>query len=329
MAHRTLLLSKADVEKCITMDEVIETVEEVFRAHGEHQVVLPCKITLNLASFGVEAWSNAMPAYVHPLKASGIKWAGGYLNNPTKYGLSYIMATIILQDPEKGLPLAIMDGIHITNLRTGAAGAMTAKYVARQDSTKVAIVGAGVQGRTTLWALSRLFNIASTKVVDVVFDSSARFAEEMSESLNVPVSAARIPEEAVVGADIVVTVTPANEPIVKNAWLKKGVTAISMGSYQEFDEEFTLSADRIVVDNWDQCSHRGELLPLVDKGLITKDNIACEIGEIVAGGAVGRESMDQRILAVPIGLGTHDIAVASKVYQRALEQGLGEYFEFV
>lgn len=327
MSHRTLLLSREDVARCLDMKRVIEIVDQVFKAHGEGQVVMPPKITLDLAPIGIPAWTNAMPAYVGPLNVSGIKWAGGYINNPKLHGLSYVMATIILQDPETGVPLSVMDGVLITNMRTGAAAALSAKYFANPGPIEVGIIGAGTQGRTSLQAISNLFEVTRAKAYDINQDASRKFSQEMS-ALGFEVIPAGTAEEACVGSDVVITATQANEPLVMNEWLKEGCVAVSLGSYQEFDDRFVLEASKIVVDNWDQCAHRGELARLVDRGILSRESVYAELGEVASGKKAGRGDPKERILVVPIGLGSHDVAVAFEAYSKAKATGLGTYFEF-
>jgi alanine dehydrogenase len=323
---KTALISRDQIRKILDMDTVIQTVDEVYKAHGNKEAILPAKITLDLSPMGVESWTNAMPGYIHPLKAAGIKWAGGYKNNPGK-GLGYIMAMIILQEPDTGVPLAVMDGVHITNMRTGAAAAVCAKYLANPASEVVAIIGAGQQGRTSLTALCRLFHLKKARVYDILADSAKKYVAEMESSLGLEVLMVKNPEDAVKDADIVVTATQADEPIVQNHWLKPGVLSVSLGSYQEFDDESVLKADKVLVDNWEQCSHRGELAKLFARGLFSKEMLYAEIGEVAAGIKIGRTSQKEKIMVVPIGIGTHDIAVAYKVYQAL--KGQCPYFEFI
>lgn len=329
MADETLLLSHQDVVRCLDMKEVIEIVEQVLRAHGEDRVVMPAKITLDLRPVGREFWSNAMPAYVAPLEAVGIKWVGGFANNPTRHGLPYLMATILLQDPDTGRLRAVMDGLHITNLRTGAAAAVSARHAARAGAGIVAIVGAGTQGRTSLWALGHLFQIQEVRVVDVLPGAAEGYAREMSARLGLRVRPCDTVQEAVEGADVVVTATTANEAVVRNGWLGPGVTAVALGSFQEFDDDFVLGADRIIVDSWEQCRHRGELARLAHAGKLSREDVDAELGDVVVGRKPGRGGDAERVLVVPIGLGSLDIAVASVVYQRARELGLGGRYSFV
>jgi len=322
---KTALLSRGQIEKVLDMDMVIQTVDEVFKAHGNKEAVLPAKISLDLSPMGIQAFSNAMPAYVHALKAAGIKWVGGFPNNPRK-NLGYLMATIILQDPETGIPLAVMDGVHITNLRTGAVAGVCAKYLANPSSDVMAIIGAGQQGRTSLIAMSRLFRLREARAYDLRPEVSEGYAQEMEASTGVKVLPVTHPRDAVEDADIVVTATHGDEPIVRNEWLKPGVLSISLGTYQEFDEESVLQADKVLVDNWEQCSHRGELKKLVARGRFKQEMVYAEIGEVAAGLKPGRNSPTEKIMAIPIGLGTHDIAVGYKAYEILKDDC--QYFEF-
>lgn len=325
--RKTLLLSQSDIQQILDMDEVLSTVDEVFRYHGNGQVIMPAKITLDLNEVGINSWTNAMPAYVRPLGASGIKWAGGYIDNP-KAGLPYVVATIIIQDPYTGIQLSVMDGEYITNLRTGAVAGVVAKYFAREGASSVAIIGAGAQARTALEATVKLVSVREVRAYDIVPEIAARFAADMALAWGVTASPAETVEEAVRGADIVVTATPADEPLVRFAWLKKGSVSISLGSYQEFDEDTPLKADKVYVDSWAQCMHRGELMHIVHKGLFTEKNLTGEIGDAIVGRIPGRVRDDETILVVPIGLGSLDVAIGRKVYDKALQIGKGSYFAF-
>jgi alanine dehydrogenase len=323
---KTLLLSKQDIAQCVTPDDFLEAVEYVFREWGRKNVVQPVKITLDMSRSGANSWSNAMPAFIVPQKAAGIKWAGGFIEN-TKQNLPYVMATIVLNDPKTGQVLAFMDGSLITNYRTGAVAAISAKYLAKQDIQRIAIVGAGTQGRTSVTCLSRIYPSAEVRVVDISPEKRAAFQREMSGKTGMKIHETGSVEEAAQGADLIILVTTANEPLLKDRWIGEGATVLSMGSYPQIEPEFVLRADKIVVDSWGQTSHRGELLPLVEQGRINAKNIYAEIGEVVADKKPGRQSEKETILVIPIGLGSHDICVAHRVYQRAKEKRLGLEFD--
>ncbi len=320
MAQPTLLITQEQVKSLLDMPSAIRIVEEVYRSHGKAKVLMPPKITLDLGEGRpwppYKGYVNAMPAYLGDVDIAGIKWAGGFQEN-WKAGLPFITAMILLINPKNGVFVAIMDGAHITALRTGAASAVCAKYLARKDSSVLGIIGAGVQGRTHLRALHHLFELKDVRVIDIKEGAALKISPKKSY------------REIAEGADIICTLTTADEPMVQNEWLKKGSLVISAGSYQELDPKVVLSADKIVVDSWAQTSHRGELARLVEAGKLGEKNIHAEIGEILAGKKKGREREDENILAIPIGLGSLDIGCAFEVYQKALERKVGTPFSFV
>ncbi|MDO9541435.1 MAG: ornithine cyclodeaminase family protein [Kiritimatiellia bacterium] len=323
---KTLVLSKTDIETILTYESAIENVEYVFREWGRGNVVMPAKINLNMSRSGYDSWANAMPAFVVPLKAAGIKWIGGYADN-ARNNLPFIMGAILLSDPQTGAVLAVMDGSHITNLRTGASAAVCAKYLAAPKSARVAIVGGGVQGQTALKAMSCLYKNMRVKVAEISVEKRRKFCETMQAETGLDVSEAETVAEAVADADIIVLVTTAKQPIVKNEWIKNGALVLAMGSFQQVEDEFALSAGRIVVDSFEQASHRGEIKHLFETGKITKDDIYAELGEIVAGKKKGRDSNQERILMIPVGLGAHDICIAHHLYQSAMEKQIGVFVE--
>lgn len=328
MSGATLLLSDQDVRRCVSLDEILPAIDEVFRAHGENKVIMPAKITLDMKSAGIESWINAMPGYIGPSEIAGIKWAGGFFHNSGR-NLPYIMATIILNDPETGQLLSIIEGSYITNLRTGAAAAHGAKYLARPDSKNVAFIGCGLQAKMTLRFLYKLFHFEKVRATDINPAAQEAFRKEMEKELDLHVHTGMNNLKAVEDADIIVTATHADEALVMDDWIKKGATAISLGSYQEFDEAFVLGADKIFVDDWAQCKHRGELKKLAERGAIVNSNISGEMGEVVVKSKPGRESEKERILYIPIGMGTLDIAIALRVYRCAQQKGLGGQFKFL
>ena len=323
---KTLVLSKKNIEALLTYESAIENVEYVFREWGRGNVVMPAKINLNMSRSGYDSWANAMPAFVVPIKAAGIKWIGGYADN-ARNDLPFIMGAILLSDPQTGAVLAVMDGSHITNLRTGASAAVCAKYLAAPNSTRVAIVGGGVQGQTALKAMSCIFKNIRAKVAELSAEKRRQFCVTMRAETGADVSEAATVEEAVKGADIIVLVTTAKQPIVKNEWIKEGALVLAMGSFQQVEDDFALSAGRIVVDSFEQASHRGEIKHLFETGKITKDAIYAELGEIVAGKKKGRASNQERILMIPVGLGAHDICIAHRMYELAMKKKVGVFVE--
>jgi len=327
----TVLLSKSDIEKVMTMKDVVEIVDKTYKGFGEGKVVNPTKVGLDLGETAqwppYKGFMNAMPAYVGWLDSAGIKWAGGFLDN-VKVGLPYISGMILLINPKNGQFKAVMDGAEITNMRTGAQAAVTLKYLHDKKLIKFGLYGAGVQGHYQTMAIAQLFDIEVLKVYDIKRKASEKFAEDMKDMVTGDIIIVDSPEEAADG-DAIICVTQSKDKFVNNSWVKPGTALFTMGSYQECDDDFILTADKIIVDHIGQCLHRGALKELSERGKITKKNIYATIGEIAAGKKKGRTSEKERLLCIPIGTGALDIAVATIVYQRALEKGLGGKFRFI
>lgn len=327
----TLLLSHKDLIELLNMKDAISTVESVFRAHGENKVVMPPKITLDLGELGswpgYNAFINAMPAYIGTLDVAGMKWAGGFWEN-WKKSLPSVMGIIILINPKTGVPLAVMDGAYITALRTGAATAVGAKYLAVKDSSIIGLIGAGTQARFQLKALHELFNIREVRVFSRPVESAMRYVDEMHDELGLNLKKMDTVKEAVKGADIIVTATTSKKPFLTPEWLKLGSLTVAIGSYQEVRDEVPKRADKIVVDNLEQVKHRGSIRSMFERGYLTEKDIYGELGEIVAGKKRGRETDNEIILFVPIGMGSEDVGMAYLAFERAEKKGLGQRFTF-
>ena len=326
-------LTAADVKAVgLDMAQAVECVEQVLSLHSRGLVNLPSKVVLDMDERR-HGRVNAMPAYVGaPVHACGIKWIAGFPNNPTRHNLPRAHALIVLNDPETGLPLAIMEGTRISALRTGAVTGVGARYLARQDSRVAGLIGAGVQAWTQLEALKLILpQLDRVRVFDIRTKASSDFvhrARERYEGLSAEVVAG--PEDAARGADVLVTATVADEPIVKADWLDPGVFFAHVGSYQEEEEAVILQADRVVVDIWEEVLHRRTplLARMFEEGRIDASRIDANIGEIINGDKPGRQREDERIYFSPLGLGSEDIAVAAWVYRTALEMDMGVSLPF-
>ncbi|MCE5237412.1 ornithine cyclodeaminase family protein [bacterium] len=322
MSRETIILSDQDVTALLPHEEVVGMVDTVFQEWGRGNVVMPPKVNLDMSRSGHPSWANAMPAYMATDNVGGLKWVGGYGDNPAR-GLPYIMGIVVLTDPETGHALALMDGNHISDWRTGASAAIAAKYLAREGTARIAMVGAGTQGRTAAVCLQTVFPQASLVVADLSADRREAFCRDLQEQYGVPVSAAPTVRAAVEGADVVVLLTTAQQPFVKAEWIAKGCLTLGMGSYQQAEDDLILGADKIIVDCWGQAEHRGELKPLVEAGRLSEADVAAELGCVAAGVKPGRTSPQERILAVLVGLGAHDVYIAGQVYRRAVAAGRG------
>ena len=322
-----LYLSRSDlVDLDLSMKETLKIVESVFRAHGEGNVVMPAKITLHFASGRGDA--NAMPAHVVPLDSAGIKWAAGFWENPTK-GLPSVSAIIVLNDPRTGIPIAVLEGGWITAMRTGAATGIGARYLARQDSSVMGIIGAGFQAYFQIEAIAQLFELDRVKVNDLDHQKSQDLARRVSSELGITVEAVDNPREVVESSDIVVTATSSSEPIVEVDWLKEGVFISAIGSLQEVEDDVVYQAEKVFVDSFEQTTHRGALAHMYQSGKIDRTRICAELGEVVAGKSEGRVSESEKILLVPIGMGSEDVGVAGHLYRKAMRKDVGTRLPFL
>jgi len=306
------------------MGEVITAVEEAFREHGLGRVDMPPKIYL----YFQEGDLRAMPAYIPSLDKAGVKIVNVHPHNPEK-GLPTVMATYVLVSPDTGAPLAVMNATYLTDARTGATGAIAAKYLARRDSKSLGLVGAGRQARTQLLATARVFDLEKVLVASRSRSSAERFAREMGRRLGIDVIACDVRDAC--GADIVATTTPSREPVVKDEWISEGTHINAIGAdapgKQELDPRILRRA-KIVVDAWEQAKHSGEInVPLRNRQLFRED-IYAELGEIVAGKKPGRESEEEITLFDSTGLAIQDVAVAALAYRLAVERGAGIKLEF-
>jgi ornithine cyclodeaminase/alanine dehydrogenase len=323
MARQKLLyLSRADVESVgVTMKEIIDALEIAFREHGEGHVEMPPKPGVHPRP---DAFIHAMPAYIPALHSVGIKWVSGYPENPRR-GLPYITGLIILNDDETGLPLAVMDCTWITGMRTGAATAVAAKYLARPESESVGILGCGVQGRTNLEALTVLFPIKRVVAYDVSAEAAERYAREMRERFGVQVTIAREPREAVSGMDIVVTAGPIlRKPhaTIKAGWLSEGAFASLVDYDSYWDGAAMREVSKFCTDDVPQLEYHRSIGYFQDI-----PPIYASIGELVTGKKRGRENARERTMTANLGLAMDDMATAPIVFKRAVERGIGTWLE--
>jgi len=321
--QKLLYLSKKDVEKVdLSMKEIIEALDEAFKEKGLGKIEMPPKPGIHTMP---EAFIHAMPAYIPSVGSAGIKWVSAFPEN-YKRNLPYITGLLILNDPETGLPLSVMDCIWITAMRTGAATAVAAKYMANMESSTVAILGCGVQGRSNLKALRIMMpELKDVKAYDISGDAATRYAEEMRKETGLRIKIAGSPEEAVEDSDIIVTAGPilkTPNPVIEDNWLKPGVFA----SPVDFDSYFKKSAfercDKFVTDDREQCLYYKSL------GYFQHiSEIHADLGEIAAGLKPSREKKDEKIICANLGLAMDDMATAIKIYKKAVDNNIGTWLE--
>jgi ornithine cyclodeaminase/alanine dehydrogenase len=313
-----LYLSRKDVEGVnMVMTDIINALEDMFKEKGEGRVEMPPKPGIHTRK---DAFIHAMPAYIPKLQSAGMKWVSGYPDNQ-KMNLPYISGLLILNDPDNGFPIAVMDATWITAMRTGAATAVAAKYLARPDSSSVGIIACGVQGRSNLEALSSLFEINKVKAFDISPQAAELFAIEMEEVIKGEIEIVNDPRDAVVGLDLVVTSGPIlrnPDPVVEAGWLSEG----SFASLVDFDSYFKADAlreaDKLATDD------KNQMLSYREHGYF-KDTPQpyADLGEIAAGKKPGRENSNERTICINLGLALADMATAIVIYKKAREKELG------
>ncbi len=312
------------------MREAIEAVEGAFRAKGLGKVQMPPKAYVYFKRHNGDF--RVMPAYLEEMGAAGVKIVNAHPRNPKEHGLPTVMATILLLDPKTGAPLAIMDGTWITNVRTGAGGAVAAKYLARKGPQVVAMVGAGVQAKTQLIALNEVLDIKEIRVNDISVENAQLYAKEMGKKLGVDVKAVKNTEKAVEGADVVVTTTPSRRPILMNNWISDGTHINAIGAdapgKQELDPEILMRA-KVVVDDVEQAIHGGEVNVPLSNGIIARGDIHADLGEIITKKKSGRTSRDEITVFDSTGLAVQDIATDWVVYKKAKKMGKGQEVELL
>jgi ornithine cyclodeaminase/alanine dehydrogenase-like protein (mu-crystallin family) len=317
-AGKILYLTRQDVEDVgVSMAEIIEALETMFREKGNGRVEMPPKPGIHTRP---DAFIHAMPAYIPSLESAGVKWVSGYPENQKK-GLPYITGLLILNDPETGIPVSIMDATWITAKRTGAATAVAAKYLARKDSSTAGIIACGVQGRSNLEALSSLYRITRVKAFDIFPEVAREFAGEMGDSLGLDVEVVKDPRDAVAGLDLVVTSGPILKnpsPAIEAGWLAEGAFASPVDFDSYWQGEALHQADKLATDDTEQMGYYREA------GYFrTTPRPYADLGEIVAGKKPGREKDEERTISINLGLALDDMATAILIYRKAREKGIG------
>ncbi len=319
MTQPTLLyLSREDVEAVdLPMADIVAALEEMFREKGQGNVEMPPKPGIHTRP---DAFIHAMPAYIPSLEAAGMKWVSGYPGNQAR-GLPYITGLLVLNDPLTGIPLAVMDATWITAMRTGAATALAARYLARPDSSTVAVLGCGVQGRSNAHALATLFELKKVRAFDPHPERVREYARDIQDQLGLEVVPAADPRDALQGADLVVTAGPIlknPDPAIAADWLEPGgfASAVDFDSY--WQGAALEQADKIATDDLAQMEYyRGE-------GYFGQTPPAyADMGELAAGLKPGREREDERIIAMNLGIALEDMAAGIRVYRAAVEGGIG------
>jgi ornithine cyclodeaminase/alanine dehydrogenase-like protein (mu-crystallin family) len=324
MTGRLRFLSARDVERALPVREAVEVMKEAFRQLSAGEAVVPPRTHIEAAESRGDALF--MPSCLPAARRMGIKVVTVHRGNPP-LGLPLIQAVMVVLDATTGSPLAVMDGTSLTAIRTGAASGAATDLLARPDTTVAAIFGAGPQARTQLQAVCAVRPIREARVFDSDAGRAEAFAREMASRLGIAVRVARSPSEALAGADVVCTATTSAVPVFADRDLAEGAHINAIGSYKPSVREIpgeTVQRARVVVDHLPAAlAEAGDLLIPMREGLIGRDHIHAELGEIVAGRKKGRESRSQTTLFKSVGVAVQDLAAADRLLANAERLSLG------
>ena len=319
---KILYLTEADVQKTITPAEAVDLAEKGIVADAAGKVNGD-KYYMNV---GEDGFIKPFSGYIDGEDVAFVKTFSYFPANPEKYQRPTTSSMVILFDSETGLPVCFMEAGWITGMKTAASTAVTTTYLAKPESEVVTIFGAGTLGRLHLIALSERFDLKQANFVDLRFETAKSCADELEALLGFPVKAVSLDDrEAVVReSDIIFTVTTGSQELVKQEWVKPGLFIARLGSYQEVSHDVILKADKVIVDCWKYVSPRiPELIQLKMEGKFDFKDVFAEWPDIVGGRNAGRETADEVIVYIALGIWGEYAAILPEVYRKAKAMGLG------
>lgn len=323
----TMILTRSEVADLLDLDTCIAAVENAFRLHAHGKTLAP-------GVLGVPAAGGGFHIKAAGLRATGVgaertyfalKVNGNFSGNAAR-GLPRIQGVIVLADGDDGTPLAIMDSIEITRVRTAAATAVAARHLANPGARVATICGCGVQGRAQLAALARVTAVAEVHAFDLDPRIAERFAAEMSAALGLQVHVSADLPAAVRSSQICITATPSREWFLARSWIAPGTFIAAVGADSEDKRELEpalLAAATVVVDHLAQCASIGELHHALLEGAIPASRAHRELADIVAGHRAGRSDPDEIMIFDSTGTALQDVAAAVVVYEEASRTGAG------
>ncbi len=325
---KTLILTAAQVKRLCHIKGIIGAVESSFADYAKGQAQMPPKVYLDLKKYNGDF--RAMPAYLAGQKASSLKWVNVHPDN-VKKKIPTVMAVIILSDPATGFPLSIMDGTLITKWRTAASSAIATKYLARKEASLLSVLGCGAQSLTQI---EFILQVCKFKEVHL-WDINRSAAEKLKKALlkkKIVVKVCATVKACVAQADVVTTITPSRKPILKERWLKKGVHINAIGAdakgKRELDDDIIRSG-RVIIDDWMQAAHSGEINVPLRKKVITQKNISASLGDVILRKSKGRSNQKQTTVFDSTGLAVQDTAVAQLVYKAAVRNKIGKHIQLI
>ena len=324
----TLLLKRRDVARLLNIEQCMTAVEQAFKLFSLGEAPTPCVIGIHSENGGFHIKAGIMHLEKNYFVA---KTNANFPENNKKNGLPAIQGVISVFDADNGKLLALMDSIEITILRTGAATAVAAKWLAKQNAKTITICGCGNQGRISLRALTKVRPIERVFVFDVDEMKAAQFADGLSKELNISIRAVSDLEEAIGESDICITCTPAQHFFLQNKYIVAGVFIAAVGADSEDKQELEpalLARGKLVTDITNQCAAFGELHHAIEAGVMKKSDVYAELGEIIAGKKPGRTSDEEIIIFDSTGTALQDIVSAAIVYESASAEHAGMKLNF-
>lgn len=327
-----LILTRHEIESLLTINNVIAAVEAGFAQLAAGGVVMPQRVPTQVAPYS--GMHLSMPVFVSGDPGTlSIKAITVYPDNPTQYGLPMVQGVVLLYDAVNGSLLAMMDAEEVTAMRTGAASGVATKHLARADASTVLLFGAGAVGPAQLAAVCAVRPIQKAYVITRSGDKDAEFCAKMAQRLGIEVKPTRDPRSAIRNSDIICTATTSSTPLFDGAWLQPGTHINGVGSYnarmQEVDAT-TVRRARVFVDRIQAAqTEAGDLLIPINKGEITLDHIAGELGQVINGTLAGRSNAEEITFFKSVGTAMQDAVTAAVVYRKALAQGVGQEISLV
>ena len=319
-----LYLTEDQVSQTMTVPQAIDLARKGIQSDAQGNVAGDKFYT----SIGDHGFVKPFTGYIEGEEYFFVKTFNYFQDNPVKFDLPATSSLVLLFDAETGYPACLMEAGWVTGLKTAASTAVTAQYLAREDSKTAVVFGAGSLGRMHLRALAASFQLDQAYVIDLYPEIAEDCAREVGAEVDIPIKPAGLDqrEEIVRQADVIVTVTTGNQPMVESSWLKPGAFVARLGSYQEVDLEVITSADKVIVDNWHYVSPRiPEIVQLVKEQGFSFDSLHAEWPAIVVGDKPGRESQDEVIVYIALGIWGEYAAILPEVYRQAKEMGLGTH----
>ena len=321
----TIVLQSEDIKKCVELNEqLIPVIEDAFKNLAQGKTTMPPILRLDIEKYHGE--SDVKAAYIEGLDSYAIKIASGFFNNP-KLGIPSSNGLMILLDSQTGvIKSVLLDKGYLTDVRTAIAGAIAAKYLSNYDSTKAGIIGAGIQAKLQLEALTLVRKINTAYIWSRDSTKTKKFVEE-TNNLNIDLEVCSSAEEVLRKSEIVVTTTPSKSPLIKSDWLKKGLHITAMGSdaeqKNELDPLIIKQCDLYIPDSLSQTTILGELHHALEKNIVSSDNTYDELGNVILDSNLGRKSKDDITICDLTGTGVQDTAIARYTFNLALKKKLG------